>query len=225
MFQKPRCLIFFIWPRSFLSENFSLPTKSICFTRALGPSSTTKETCIPDPPTGLASWRTVAKGRPFSASISLMIGLHPPRLAEVVEGVDLEPGLLLLELVLDGGGGQGLAAAVVDDLDALALVDHGSDDLAPVGVSRDVDEQVLHEPGVPEPAEVLLAGGARRSGRPPWWRCRRGTSPSAGTGCWRSRSARRWARSDRPRSWAEARRRARRTRPRPASPTSGFAST
>ena len=76
---------------------------------------------MPAPPTGLASCFTVAKGRPFSASISLRMCLHPPRLAEVVEGVDLEAGLALLELVLDGGGGEGLAAAVVDDLDALAL--------------------------------------------------------------------------------------------------------
>ena len=65
--------MFFITPLSLSSENVSLPSKTICLTLAFGPSSMMKESCWPEPPMVLASWRTVAKGRPLAASISLMI--------------------------------------------------------------------------------------------------------------------------------------------------------
>ena len=45
----------------------------ISFTRALGPSSMMNDTWVPAPPMRLESCLTVAKGRPFWASISLMI--------------------------------------------------------------------------------------------------------------------------------------------------------
>ncbi len=71
--KSPGCLTFFIRPRSFPSEKISLPSKTISWTFAFGPSSMTKESCCPDPPMFFASCLTVAKGRPFWASISLMI--------------------------------------------------------------------------------------------------------------------------------------------------------
>ena len=66
-------MIFFIFPRSVPSEKTSLPSKTISWTFAFGPSSMTKDSCWPEPPMFFASCLTVAKGRPFSASISLMI--------------------------------------------------------------------------------------------------------------------------------------------------------
>ena len=66
-------MTFFIRPRSLSSVNTSLPSKTICFTLALGPASITNESCWPEAPTFFASCLTVAKGSPFAASISLMI--------------------------------------------------------------------------------------------------------------------------------------------------------
>ena len=71
-FQKPAGLIFFMVFFRVPSEKARLPVKSIFLTFALGPSSMTKETCCPAAPIGFASIFTVAKGRPFSASISLI---------------------------------------------------------------------------------------------------------------------------------------------------------
>jgi hypothetical protein len=65
-------LIFFICPCSFPSENTLFPLNTISFTLACGPSSMMNETCIPAPPTVLASCFTVAKGRPLASSISLI---------------------------------------------------------------------------------------------------------------------------------------------------------
>ena len=70
---SPGSLIFFIFPASVLSEKTVLPSKTISSTFALGPSSTMNDSCWPDPPIVLASCLTVAKARPFWASISLMI--------------------------------------------------------------------------------------------------------------------------------------------------------
>jgi hypothetical protein len=50
-----------------------LPSNTTDFTFAFGPSSMVKESCSAAPPMGLASCFTVAKGRPFAASISRMI--------------------------------------------------------------------------------------------------------------------------------------------------------
>ena len=66
-------MIFFIFPASVLSAKTWLPSKTISSTFALGPSSTMNESCWPDPPMFFASCLTAPKGRPFSASISLMI--------------------------------------------------------------------------------------------------------------------------------------------------------
>ena len=62
-------MVFFNVP----SEKAWLPANSTFLTFAFGPSSITNETCWPAAPIGFASIFTVAKGRPFSASISLMI--------------------------------------------------------------------------------------------------------------------------------------------------------
>ena len=76
------------------------------------------------------------------------------RLRRVVERVELDLRLALLQLVLDVRRREVLRAAVVDDLDPLALGHPERDDLAlrPVG---DVDLQVLEEPGVPQALEVV----------------------------------------------------------------------
>ncbi len=71
--KKPGCLTFFITLRSLASENTVLPSNTISFTLALGPSSMMKDSCWPEPPMVLASCLTVAKGRPLAASISRMI--------------------------------------------------------------------------------------------------------------------------------------------------------
>jgi hypothetical protein len=80
--------------------------------------------------------------------------LHAARLGHVIEGVDPDLRLALLELVLDAGRRQLLRAAVVDDLDALALRDAEDDDLA-VGAVIGFELQVFEEARVPQPPEVL----------------------------------------------------------------------
>ena len=66
--------MFFITPAQLaVARTTSLPSKTISLSFALGPSSMMKESCWPEPPIVFASWRTVAKGRPLAASISLMI--------------------------------------------------------------------------------------------------------------------------------------------------------
>ena len=60
-------------PRSLPSEKTVLPSKVIFLIFAFGPSATMNESCWPAPPMFFASCLTVANGRPFWASISLMI--------------------------------------------------------------------------------------------------------------------------------------------------------
>ncbi len=72
----------------------------------------------------------------------------------VVEGVDLDLGVPLLELVLDRAGGELLAAAEVHDLDALPLGHLETHHLAVRAVHR-LDLEVVEEAGVPQPAEVV----------------------------------------------------------------------
>ena len=133
------------------------PSKEISLIFAFGPSVITNDSCWPAPPMFFASCLTVAKGRPFAESISLMIDSDLACLRLVVERVELDLRLALLQLVLDVRRREVLRAAVVDDLDPLALRHPEDHDLAlrPVG---HVDLEVLEEARVPQATEVRAEG-------------------------------------------------------------------
>ena len=71
--KKPAGCSFFIRKRSRPSEKTLLPSNTISLIFVFGPSSMMNDSCWPALPMAFASCRTVAKGRPFSTSISLMI--------------------------------------------------------------------------------------------------------------------------------------------------------
>ena len=158
-------LLCFISPARSPLETALLPVNSIFLILTFGPSSTLKVrlTSLGPAGSGLSSWVTVgvlvALGRHEAAHDAFDL----PDLSRIDERVETDEDVLFLQLLLDLGLIQLLAAGVVDDLDPLPLLQLVEDALAHhavvVGGVEHFDGQVVEEVGGPQPLEVLEQAG------------------------------------------------------------------